>query len=255
MSQIDPKLELHHAWTSSASRRVRFTLEEKELPYDSILLDLFKFEQHSPEYLRLNPNGWVPTLIHNGRPIIESSIICEYLDEVFPDHSLRPDDPHALARMRVWSKWVDEVVIRAFQVASWNIFRGPTASRMSDEELAQVLQSIPVPDRREDWRRIAREPFSETDIEHALANIRCTLDRMESDLSSSPWLAGESFSLADIHLSPYIVRIDEHAERGILLAEYPHCEDWWNRLKSRPAITRAKIEPISFEPNVDLALI
>ena len=254
MHQDDPKLELHHAWKSSASRRVRFALEEKELPYNSILVDLLKFEQHTLEYLRFNPNGWVPTLIHDGHPIIESTVICEYLDAVFPDKPLRPSEPRALARMRVWSKWVDEVVLRAFQVANWNRMMGPTASRMSDAAVERLLQSIPVPDRREDWRRVAREPFSEADIQHAIANIRRTLQRMEDDLADGPWLAGACFSLADIHLSPYIVRIGEHAERGILLAEYPRCEDWWNRLKMRPAMTRAKIEPISFEHNVDVEL-
>lgn len=249
MAQADSNLALHHAWLSSASRRVRFALEEKELPYQGILVDLLKFEQHSPEYLRLNPNGWVPTLVHAGDPVIESTVICEYLDAVFPEKSLRPREPRALAQMRVWSKWVDEVVLRAFQVANWNRMRGPTASRMSDAEVERRLQAIPVPDRREDWRRVAREPFSEANIQHAMANIRRTLDRMEADLANGPWLAGERFSLADIHLSPYIVRIGEHAERGILLADYPRCADWWNRLTARPAFARARIEPIAFPPD------
>lgn len=246
MEQLDSNFALYHAWPSSASRRVRFALEEKELPYQGILVDLLKFEQHSAEYLRLNPNGWVPTLVHDGHPIVESTVICEYLDAVFPEKPLRPSEPGALARMRVWSKWVDEVVLRAFQVANWNRMMGPTASRMSDAAVARLLQSIPVPDRREDWRRVAREPFSEADIRHAIANIRRTLERMEDDLADGPWLAGESFSLADIHLSPYIVRIGEHAARGILLSDYPRCADWWARLQARPAFARAKIEPIPF---------
>ena len=246
MKPPDSSLVLYHAWSSSASRRVRFALEEKELAYENVLVDLQAFEQHSPAYLKLNPNGWVPTLVHGGHPIVESSVICEYLDEVFPEHPLRPRGPRALARMRVWSKWVDEVVLRAFQVASWNEIRGPAASRWSDEEVEQRLQVIPVPNRREDWRRMAREPFNEADIEHAMANIRRTLERMEADLGSGPWLAGESFSLADIHLSPYIVRIGEHAPRGVLLSDYPQCSDWWRRLQARPAFARAKIEAINF---------
>ena len=124
---------------------------------------------------------------------------------------------------------------------------GPTATRWSDEEVERRLRSIPVPDRREDWRRVAREPFSEAEIEHALANIRRTLERMEADLASGPWLAGDTFSLADIHLSPYIVRVGEHAERGLILADYPRCESWWERLQARPAFARAKIEPVTFK--------
>lgn len=246
MKTPNSNLVLYHAWQSSASRRVRFTLEEKQLPYQSIIVDLLKFEQHSPEYLSLNPNGVVPTLSHNDSSIIESTVICEYVDAIFRELPLRPKAPRDVARMRVWSKWVDEVVIRAFQVANWNRMMGPTASRWTDEEAEQHLQLIPMPDRREDWRRVAREPFTEGEIDHAIANITRTLERMEADLVNGPWLAGDTFSLADIHLSPYIVRIGEHAERGILLANYPRCEDWWNRLRDRPAFMRAKIEPINF---------
>lgn len=247
MDQIKSSLALYHAWVSSASRRVRFVLEEKQQPYQGILVDLLLFEQHSPEYLRLNPNGFVPTLVHDGVPIIESSVICEYLDEVFPEAPLRPSTSRDRARMRVWSKWTDEVVIRAFQVANWNRMMAPTARKWSDEDVKRRLEAVPVPDRREDWRRMAREPFSETEIAHAVANIRRTLERMEADLAHGPWLAGADFSLADIHLSPYIVRINEHAGRGIQLQDYPRTAAWWRRLTARPAFARARIEPVVFK--------
>lgn len=237
-------LDLYHAWVSSASRRVRFALEEKGLPWRGVLIDLLKFEQHDPGYLALNPNGLVPTLTHDGAPVIESTAICEYLDDAFPEPPLRPAEPLARARMRVWSKWTDEVVIRAFQVASWNRMMGPTARRWSDAELEERLRRIPSPDRREDWRRMAREPFSEREIAHAVDNIRRTLERMEAALAEGPWLAGREFSLADIHLSPYIVRLGEHAARGVKLADYPRTADWWDRLRARPAFARARIEPV-----------
>ena len=239
-------LDLYHAWVSSASRRVRFALEEKGLPWRGILVDLLKFEQHEPGYLALNPNGVVPTLVHDGRPVIESTAICEYLDDAFPENPLRPADAHGRARMRVWSKWTDEVAIRAFQVASWNRMMGPTARKWTDAEVEARLDRIPNPDRREDWRRMAREPFGEREIGHAVDNIRRTLDRMEAALANGPWLAGDAFSLADIHLSAYIVRIDEHASRGVTLDRYPRTADWWARLQARPAFARARIEPVTF---------
>ncbi len=89
---------LHHGWRSSASRRVRLCLEEKGLSYEGHVVDMAKMEHHSPEYLKINPLGVIPTLIHDGRPLHESGTICEYLDETFPDPPLRPR--HALRTRR-----------------------------------------------------------------------------------------------------------------------------------------------------------
>jgi glutathione S-transferase len=75
---------LHHGWRSSASLRVRLCLAEKGLAYEGQVVDMAAMEHHSPEYLRINPLGVIPTLIHNGRPLHESGTICEYLDETFP---------------------------------------------------------------------------------------------------------------------------------------------------------------------------
>ena len=61
MDEITGDLALYHAWVSSASRRVRFALEEKEIAYQGILVNLLAFEQHTPAYIAINPNGVVPT--------------------------------------------------------------------------------------------------------------------------------------------------------------------------------------------------
>ena len=96
-------LVLHHAWRSSASRRVRLCLAEKGLKFESVLIDLAKMEHHTPEYLKLNPNGVIPLLVlPDGRSLFESGTICEFLDESFPEPSLRPADPYQRAEMRNW---------------------------------------------------------------------------------------------------------------------------------------------------------
>lgn len=242
----DAELVLYHAWISSASRRVRFALEEKELPYVGIFVKLMKSEQNTPEYLRLNPNGVVPTLVHKGRPIIESTAINEYLDDVYPERPLRPRDSVERARMRVWTFLSDQVAIRGFQVLNWNRMMGPTASKWSDKELADKMASTPMPERREHWRRVAREPFTEAEMAGAAESLRHMLGQMERDLAQGPWLAGSEFSLADINMAPYAVRFGELAERGITLEAYPRVADWWQRLSARPAFARAKIEPVQF---------
>jgi glutathione S-transferase len=70
-----------------------------------------------PEYLKLNPNGVVPTLVHDGAPIIDSSVICEYLDEVFPQRSTTPPDAFGRAQMRAWQRYIEEVPTPATRYA------------------------------------------------------------------------------------------------------------------------------------------
>lgn len=241
------ELVLYHAWMSSASRRVRFALEEKQLPYVGIFVRLLKAEQNTPQYLKLNPNGVVPTLVHNGRPVIESTVINEYLEDVFPDRPLRPADPLERAQMRVWTYLADEIVIKGFQIMNWNRMMGPTASKWTDEELRQKIESTPMPERREQWRRVAREPYTPGEIARAVESLRHIFVKMEKVLADGPWLAGSTFSLADINMAPYAVRMAEVEDHGVRLADFPRMLDWWDRVQARPAFSRAKIEVVKFE--------
>jgi glutathione S-transferase len=89
---------LHDGWRSSASRRVRLCLAEKGLAYEGHVVDMAAMEHHSPEYLRINPLGVIPTLIHDGRPLHESGTICEYLDEeIAPDEMTEKKHPRVAA--------------------------------------------------------------------------------------------------------------------------------------------------------------
>src|SRR5918995_5185515 len=75
---------LYNAPQSTCSQRVRFVLNAKALPFDEVKLNLLAGDQLKPDYLKLNPNGVVPTLDHDGAIVIDSSVIIEYLDEVAP---------------------------------------------------------------------------------------------------------------------------------------------------------------------------
>ena len=91
-------IELYHTHHSTCSQKVRICLAEKGLPdadkdWIAHEVDLGKFEHLTPEYLKINPNGVVPTLRDNGTVIIESTVINEYLDDAYPKPGLRPDDP------------------------------------------------------------------------------------------------------------------------------------------------------------------
>jgi glutathione S-transferase len=82
-------LTLYNAAHSTCSQKVRICLAEKDLPFADMRLDLGKSKDHlKPEYLKINPNGVVPTLVDDGDIITDSSVICEYLDEKYPSARL-----------------------------------------------------------------------------------------------------------------------------------------------------------------------
>ncbi len=105
-------LELYHFDRSTAAQKVRLSLAEKGLEWESHHIEtrLDKRDQHDPEYLKINPRGVVPTLVHDGKVIRESNVILEYLEDAFPDHSLRPEDPFERAEMRLWTRRIDDGV-------------------------------------------------------------------------------------------------------------------------------------------------
>lgn len=238
-------LVLHHAWRSSASRRVRLCLEEKGLAYESHVVDLAKMEHHSPEYLKINPNGVIPALIHDGRPLHESGTICEYLDEVFPDPPLRPDNAYDRATMRNWVRHVDER-IHSLIVFNWRHQLQAIAEKWTDAELAEHLKKIPSKERQEAWLRVARRPYTEEERAGARAKLVELLDRMEATLGTTAWLAGPRYSIADIAVVPFVKRIEEEiAPDQMAPKNHPRVAEWWAAIRARPAYARANIGPFT----------
>ncbi|KAJ9550726.1 hypothetical protein OSB04_014771 [Centaurea solstitialis] len=86
------KLQLYSYHTSSCSFRVRIALNLKGLEYEYKAVNLLKREQHSPEYLKVNPIGYVPALVDGDILISDSFAIVMYLEEKYPQHPLLPSD-------------------------------------------------------------------------------------------------------------------------------------------------------------------
>ena len=118
-------LKLYHYWSSVCAQKVRIVLAEKRLDWESVHLDLFEFEQHQAWYLELNGKAVVPTLDHDGHIVTESNIICEYLEDLYPEVQLRPDSPQSVSRMRKWMLISEEDLHDAIAVASFNIRHRP----------------------------------------------------------------------------------------------------------------------------------
>src|SRR3954469_13225231 len=126
---------LYNAPPSTCSQRVRFVLNAKKLPFSEVKLDLMAGDQMKPDYLRLNPNGVVPTLDHDGAIVIDSCVIIEYLDEIAPKPvEFTPRDPVARARMRALMHFIDEMPAAAVRVPTFNLAFLPRFQAMAEQD-------------------------------------------------------------------------------------------------------------------------
>ncbi len=231
-------LALYHEWDSVCSFKVRMCLAEKQLDWESRRLDLPSFEHLQPAYLSINPNGVVPTLVHDDLVILESSVINEYLDEVFPEPALRPANPYDRARMRVWAKYEDDHLHHAVRPATFQLMIKLRLKRMSKEELDALVRSHPKPERAHAYREWATGEVDMEAVQRSRDMLSEAIQRMDDALSGGTWLAGEIFSLADCAVAPFIDRI-EHLRFTDLWQDFPRVVDWVERVKARASYAKA----------------
>ncbi|PCJ39804.1 MAG: hypothetical protein COA71_13025 [SAR86 cluster bacterium] len=227
-------LTLYHQETSVCSSKVRFVLAEKKLDYKSRILDLGKGEQHDPEYLRMHPKGLVPTLVHDDKTIIESNVICEYLEDVFEENSLKPQDPFGKARMRMWTRQLDEDVHTMTSIISTAIAFRHLHLQAPPEVVEANFLKIKDRTRRNRSRDIIMNGLEADAVIDSTLRFAKLLSDMQATLGNSTWLAGETFSLADIALAPYITRLD-HLQLQFMWEDYPSVNDWYKRIVKREA--------------------
>lgn len=233
------EIELYHFWDSFCSFKVRICLEEKGLRWTGHDVDLMKFDNLKPEYLAVNPKGVVPTLLHDGVLLPESSIINEFLDERYPDPSLRPADPMARARMRLWVQVEEDELFTAVRPASLNLMMKQVYNRYSEAELDQILATHPRPHQVPLLKRMFLEPPDPKAVDQSRKALAATLKKMDASLvTNGPWLAGRTYSLADIAAAPVIDRI-ERLGMADLWASLPEVKEWVARLTARGAYQRA----------------
>ncbi len=140
----------------------------------------------------------MPALEHDGRIITESTVICEYLEDVYPDQNpLRPADPYYRAQMRVWTKWVDEYFCWCVSTIGWHFGIRPIAQKMSDAEFEEHLKNVPIPEQQVKWRH-ARNGFPQELLDEEYRKVRVSVQRLEETLSRQDYLVETGFSLADI---------------------------------------------------------
>jgi glutathione S-transferase len=218
-------------------------LKEKGLEFTSHYVDLLRFEQHSEEFVKLNPNGQVPVLVHAGAVITESTVINEYLDDAFPEVPLRPRDLVERARMRAWSKFVDEYFCPALSMWGWHLMVRRVAQSLSKNELEKVLERIPLQEQRDKWATIAGDSFSEAQLEESKRKLSVSIERMEKILAKSRWLAGPCYSLADVNSYSMVAGVPRMFPDIMNPKTAPLACAWLDAMNARPAVQAALSMP------------
>ena len=184
--------------------RVRMVLEEKSIPYTVVEENLSEL---SPELLKNHPEGRVPLLIHHDQVMYESSIITEYLDEEFPEPRLRTGSAAKNAKMRLMTYWCNEIFKPDLDAYKYEF------KNMSTEDRAALID------------RMEKHLFE-----------------MQKPLEKYPYLLGDNFTLADIHLFPFYRQFQKvQSERSDGLANmerFKRLDNWLARIIARPSFER-----------------
>lgn len=231
-------LHLYHHNSSVCAAKVRIALAEKRLAWDGTLMTLTG-DQFDPSYLRLNPNAVVPTLVHDGRAIIESNVILEYLDDAFPTPPLRPAEPADRADMRLLFQRLDDPetgIHRAISVitfgAAYRHFLIGEAGGTDPAVLRPVIGRQMNPKSRAWLEDVVLFGAESRAFRLAIAWMDALLDDFERRLGTSDWLTGDRHSLTDIAFTPYLARLDLLG-LDALFDDRPGLGDWYGRLCSR----------------------
>jgi glutathione S-transferase len=243
-------LELYHHGSSACAAKVRFALAEKHLPWVGRYVDILRGEQFEPAFLALNPKGVVPVLVHDGGVVVESTVICEYLEEVFGEHPLYPESPLERARVREWTKAVDEELHPACSALTYVVSHRHTILRNGAGTFEDFLargarEGLKARTLKWQWVQQGLEAPGASD---QIRLYDAYLHKMEEALRESDWLVGRSFSMADVALAPYVNRLAALAMEGLWeRGRLPRVADWFARIRARPTFAPSFTEWLPLE--------
>jgi glutathione S-transferase len=230
-------LELYDNTNSVCAQKIRIALAEKGLQAKQHVMTL-RGDQFDPSYMKLNPNAVVPTLVHDGHVITESSVILYYLDEAFPDKPLMPKAPFDRATVRMFNKLIDEYVHTSCMILTFATAFRPAFLRMSPQEREAQFSRSPIKKRAEYKRDVVEHGLESHLVRDALEYQEKLLHWIDEAIKTGPYLAGQSFSLAECATIPYVMRL-ELLRLSRLWERYPAVAKWWERVRTRPSFEEA----------------
>lgn len=235
-------LKLYDGTTSVCAIKVRLVLHEKRLPFDSHNIDLRKGDQLDPGYLKLNPNGVVPTLDDDGTIVIESSVIMHYLEDSHPTPSMLPESAADRAAMRLWMKRIDDAVHPSIGSLTHATVYRPAFLALDEDARAERLAKIPDPNRRERFAAVYKDGLEAPIATGAVKTLNKLIADMESALTDTGFLAGADYSLADAAVTPYINRLFDMGLLGLWAVSAPGVLKWYSTIRARANFAPAIID-------------
>ena len=236
-------LRLYHYWSSVCSQKVRMCLAEKDLDWESRHVDIFAFENYEPEYTRLNPKAVVPTLDHDGHILIESNIILEYIEDLFPDQvPLRPADPFERSIMRLWVYNSEELAHWNVNVCSHNLRHAKRMDqRYTHEQQIAAAEKCPNPMIALRLKRRLAVGVSVEEENEAYEKLDYLLDQMETAARQpAPGSRDKCSRWPTSPMAPMVNRIEVLARPEMIApAKRPKVADWWPRIQARPGYQTA----------------
>ena len=251
---------LYHHGSSVCAAKVRLAMDEKGLEWNGVYIDILKGEQFNPEYLKLNPKGVVPTLVHDEIIIPDSTVIIEYLDQLAPETSVHPVDPWERAQSRYWTKAVDEDLHPACGAVTFVCsHRHTVLKNLGPEGVKDFLASTPSFSVTSDWKSqkdgFTRYGFEAPGASEKVKLYDSYLHKMENALKGgSDWLVGNKFMIADISMTPYVNRLAMMSMRGLWEnGRLPNVEKWFARIEARPNFKKCLIDWVPKDLREDLS--
>ncbi|KAF3624785.1 hypothetical protein BC332_02996 [Capsicum chinense] len=194
------EVKLYRTWSSPFGLRIVWALHIKGIEYDTIFEDL---SNKSPELLQYNPvHKKIPILVHKGKPICESLVILEYIDETWKEVPLLPQDPYQKAMARFWAKFGEDKLLPSV----WSVFSGKGVEEKK-EALVPAVQN---------------------------------LQHLEEQLKDNKFFGGEKIGYLDIEFGwlPYLLDVFEEVIDLKLFdaAKFPLLSAWMKNFNDHPAI-------------------
>lgn len=229
--------DLYHGAASVCSSKVRIGLAEKGLSWDSHPVNLAKGEQNDPTYLKLNPNGVVPTLVDGDLIVVESSVILEYVDELSDHNPLMPQDKNARTTARIWLTRCIDIHAAINTMTFSTVNRQRILAVKTAPEIEASIAAMTNPATASKRRDLFKDGIKSPHVWAAFFTLRRMFDDMQSALENGTWMLGDTYSIADTAVLSYIDRLDRLGFSGLWERRTPLVGRWLAASKARPSYT------------------